>query len=1035
MDKAHAYLIRLATQAYANFHKQPSVLQLGVDENIAKKYTRFRFKFDPKSPPAGIQALFIEVFAGEIKHAKESEPKNPEAAKRVLNAIFAELKEAHPFGVEIWVNPANAGEEPLVENMGQLAVDSVLSAARTLLADLKRQQEQNPSTPRLQQRYRQTLQILEEEHKKVTVIINQIYTSSDAGKVQFKTAQKIVGDFQRLAVAQLTAFKHPDGAVTKENYKCVYAALSDYEQKREVLSDPLQRSFKHDIFSLDITQEEEKTHKIVAANFSSHKRHCTPTAQQLDLLGEKGDVCRERPTATAHTHDPLLPNYAAVKIGTYKDGKINIHLQTTRHGSPAPSEHQEDRHLAALQGLYNMEQVLQNHRTKAIEALLQEQKIPVNPYTLTFARLVGYEISAALHKYALSEQLLTPTDKQTVVKNAVAVVAKQIADEITPKIGNLDEDEVEKINQVTADLRTSAGLVQKHAEAIVNIKNIHTHLITGAGPGSMANRQGQQFDDAQIAAMATWMGTEKETNDVGYFYMCNGINWLRHVDVLTLDGEQRLEGNNCVGMIELYKQLPTLTKGSGLKNVDLSAYQKQMAAIKTLTKEYLYAVEANYLPFKKTCDAAVIDPSVEQKVVKDLNARREKINQLKLALHKEAGSANKAIYEELKTHADKIKSLATVPAQKDAYVAYQAYYEAQRLFNEKNSIGVPLWKLEENNGQMQALINLAAEHAGNFGSFGCKSNNDRAFVVATITTALAKLVSDVMSGITMYLDLTKLREMAQEKYAIHISHVHTQLDGSAEPKVTLQGIEGQKQEKFIRYEALAAHQRAKGKKTFELETMRKDSRRGLPPDESIYFDWRNNTRASQLPQIAEWLKVLCDNEDAEGKLEALRQISAEINAQCRDSSGGIIELANAIQSRACELRVQATQCDDVKNFLILMHKVLPKLPDASTEMQQALKLFIPEKAYSLPEVLNFYMELRKTAQPKAAGSSLWVQVGIFSAPEPVWMHELRQLLQRDISSPGFNVRELFNQTQHLAREVTRVIDSEAVATFEVSGGK
>ena len=827
--------------------------------------------------------------------------------------------------------------------------------------------------------------------------------------MHYEEAEKALQDFQRFAVAQLAIAKRTDGQLPeKKDYKQTYLDLGEYEQqmkwdgliKGHSLEDAESRQFNRDIFALDIRNENED-HTITEARLHYHDRHYTLTAQQVKLITKKFpekfpegaviDPYQPQATATAHNVENVLANFALVDEGFYdknQQNPVSVTLMTSRHGSPTPAVLYEkenikniNRHETVYDAFLSMEQQLQALRTQVIQSILVPL-LPDAPETLSeISRKLSYHINAEIHNRNLNN--LNESNRNIIQK---------CIDQLWPEIDNKTGD-----------------LLKDNADAICNVQNLHTHLITAAGIGSGPYKQYMQFLDGRIAQYAT-QGKEN-----GYIYMSNAINSLRY-DAISFYFSRplqritrKLKGTNRVALIELYR------------NVEKYLEENQKIEI---TSNYDQALENT----QKTAKLYVSQYETNPEDKELLQVKRNQFRLAETLLHKKAEDLNDQIYKTFKNI--DIDSLKNGPEKRSEYLALKAYQIVQILFNERHWSGLSKWRLAKNNGLMQALVQLTAEQSGMFASSGCKSANDRELILALIISQLAENIEDQNYELNLDKATDEILEKAQAAYAWHISRHQSSLDRSSLPKTAasllqyaakiLKEHSASKLSSHQRFEKQAAHIRKKQYKDFEdnsgvmlmrsLGTNNKNDR-----DYTIYFHFHHYEELRKISKtIDDQLQTLAIERGLSSQEKFLEYDTLKKACQSQKNYPLIKDLLNVISRRQFELRAEhASANQDIQNtqqykdlniFLRSFKGVINKKELTGGGMGlQKIREIVDElelnKQYSFYKLTNIFYQLREVAMPRVhdwtqsfASSHRGFINYFFKEKRPIWLQQLYQNL-------------------------------------------
>lgn len=872
-QNAKSYLAKLATYIYQIKDKDHQYLKLvGLNKAQVEKYQRYELFFKPEHGYAYYQPLFEAIFNDQSKK------------------VFELLSDLHPYGIAIWINPPNAKQYPLLEHNGIITLSSILSASHMLMADKKIKLKNQIDTlfdennkqifqERLERKYKNILKEIEERYKLLKAQIEAIYAEKihfayasmsrrdklaawlryglglDKDKPnippevkQFHKVKHLVTIFQTFSVAKLAVFSQlGDHLPENKDYKAIYKELSIYEQKTKLqgfyknkpqVLDSEAYLFNQDIFTFTLEETDTNGQQIARTRF--HKRHYNLSAQQVSVKLQEEDLTKNnvnaykaQPTATSHSPDYWLANSAIVEEGIYNtlDNNFAINFVNSRHGSPAPNEIYKqtlkplDRHEATYRTFLNMEQHLQQLRAHLITGILLTLPRENQVANITeISNGLAYEITHLLHEKALKIKLdpIRPENSKPISHQ---VAAAEVTDEASIKVKLLEE----ALAKLEIKFNLSDTVKQKILEAatdLIDVKNIHTHLITPTGIGSFSESQGEQFWDARIAQYATWQIEKDEDGYLqnvtnGYFYTANGVNRLRYDTSLRDQLYGKLKGNNTVGILELYRHIYNFDNLSEKEKSLLNNYLSRLQTTITKSRQYINAIETYYEPKRIAIDnlenlikekkvlfnqcsknKTRLNSSIEKDLKKEIKSltinylmakerlaiqksamdlHREAFRFVEIELHEAARNLNEALYQKLLADEANIEALANSASQRSEYLSKKAFLIAAKLFNETNCFGIDRWKLAKNNGIMQTMIHLAAEMSNMFASGGCKSANDREMLLALLISETSKLLNT-----NEPLNLEALQNLlikAQEGYALHISRHQTELDRSGNPKI------------------------------------------------------------------------------------------------------------------------------------------------------------------------------------------------------------------------------------------------------------
>lgn len=1075
-------LFRLATQAYAeSFFGNTS---LDLNKRQAKKYQQYQFTFDPSLGFEHYRVILTDI-TNDAEKAK---------------LAFEELQARHPFGVEIWVHPKAGRLSPLVENNAQLAVDSILSASQMAVADLK---EQNKEDRHLQTKAERISKLLVAAHDKTTAQIQSLYevqAQPQAQKLtgikawfskffnkpippeesQFQQAMDMVSKYHKFAVAKLATLQTVGVVPEKQDYKHAFTTLHQYEQKQklrgftrgQVSNDKIGDQFNRDIFSIDEVVEDNG--KISAANWHYHQRHYTLTQDQVAHKAQAEDIDPAQiniftPQATATSHgEPILANYALVEEGRADNNSLTIDFVNARHGSPTPNElypesmqprsNRQENHEATYRAYLNMDQYLQQMRTQVVEGVLSalnSRQLLSNTQVINFSRVFTVSFSKLLKDQVLFGNEVKPID-----------LINKTFDHLKMD-STIDQGLVSK-----AITLFSSPNIEKYADEITNIKNLHTHLITATGLASTAQAQRYHFYDARIAQYATW----DNKGGVGYIYMCNGVNQGRY-DTLGFDVQQVLAGNNAVAMIELHKEIIALPQDSEL----VSSYQQALSGVKEASCAYIRVLQ-RHMPLQIATQKLELTASQLQKQLRTVTTGNVKTQlaqqlqavttqlgaskrQLQLSrrgldtlrgnfkkaeskLHDYAKNLNKQLYQELKANSAAIEALATSndPGDRKKYLSQKSYLLAQELLNE-SKYGLAKWKLADNNGLMQSLLQLSSEQAGLFASAGCKSANDREVLLAMIISKLSTVTSNNQPLTPEF--FKNLLQDAQAAFAWHISQRQTALDRSAIPKTAQSMLqyaaralndyakqqgETLKYKHFTQYEPMAAHKRATGHKKVTDNEMLSYALASYDNeyDVTLLNWWLGRASSKALPGITQDLKkyALEKGFSLDEKHAELRQIKANIvqaskgwfsssdPEEVKALSTAVEKLLflQKVQLASNENKVTPDQTQIYQQLSYFLDRLQARTDQETVshgqgwlQIQQVIADYKKAKVQyandPIPthQLADFYLKLQYIAAPRRDDyTNALAQRGFFSQKRPPWLRELYKGLQEDISNAKFD---------------------------------
>lgn len=327
-------------------------------------------------------------------------------------------------------------------------------------------------------------------------------------------------------------------------------------------------------------------------------------------------------------------------------------------------------------------------------------------------------------------------------------------------------------------LTDDAHQAQQAGQHTGNITHVHVHLITASGPGGRAQSQYKQFMHTRLASYALINPSELTLGDDNYqasfIYLCIGINKFRRYH------SNQQYGLNAMAMIQLYRRyyafLPTDNK-LGLPPFASAPYVTALETLQTATQVYLAATAAN--PASRA-----------------LAGLRQRVKDAEQDVHRMAIPLANVLRERVlssKTVSDLVKSpVPAKPAADDAagWQQFHCYYGTQCMqliqqlmpyVNHSEKFGRTWRNVFKGNalsnskiGIIQSLITVLANAIDVFSSFGCKSANDRAFLVALLIHSLADRIN---KGKTITAeDVEEIKEAIKPDFASRGTHYHAQLD-------------------------------------------------------------------------------------------------------------------------------------------------------------------------------------------------------------------------------------------------------------------
>lgn len=419
--------------------------------------------------------------------------------------------------------------------------------------------------------------------------------------------------------------------------------------------------------------------------------------------------------------------------------------------------------------------------------------------------------------------------------------------------------------------------------------HLHNHLITPTGAGSYSENQKDQYRDMRLMAYAINATLNSDntahSSKNQYLYFCQGVNWARKNH--SNDTKDTQIKNNKRVLVELFLQ-SKIVPTEKLNNLD--SYLSQLKKVEDQAKIYFDRLE-NYQNLKKEA----------QKISSDINIlKKSNVNPSKMVnILDQKNILNNLLntIQTEKTELDKDwdqlrKSEKTMLTQSEK--VFQELNDtikviiqlSQTLIEKLFSLIFILFKdaeSEKYNGLMPALMQLLISELNQqeksnavfSGSVGCKSNNDRTVLVASIIRELSFVIaqnkinqpdpskksahdaSKNFSENKLELDkLIKLVDKAQKNYLKTGSHYLCMADGSGLPKTapSLLPHADQKQLKHDgKFGNLAPHKRKSElkdtrfliEKSMDLDLMPEKKEEQIQPDQTEQTEKENPAATEQ----------------------------------------------------------------------------------------------------------------------------------------------------------------------------------------------
>ncbi|MDF1653593.1 MAG: hypothetical protein P1U34_00620 [Coxiellaceae bacterium] len=405
--------------------------------------------------------------------------------------------------------------------------------------------------------------------------------------------------------------------------------------------------------------------------------------------------------------------------------------------------------------------------------------------------------------------------------------------------------------------------------------HVYVHLLTVSQTIGRVNGQKFQFFDTRVAAYATPQ----------MIYSDYGVNEYR-------DHQHKHQtGVNSMAMIALYEQFlgkvdamerdkpplfASLHDGRST-SVFYESYLRDKDILADRARKYITSISEHAKLVRQHNEHNAIRPTEEQlsTSLANLADQREKIKQAETAVHAKAN----ALADKIKTNVDKeaIKASIKGPlpadsseAQRSLHYAKQAMFVIQQL-RELHTRDKPRsltkdstsWINDEANGVIQALIQIVASNIGLYSSSGCKSANDRQYVVTATLSALSKKMSrgEAIATDDLKAMLAELNTLRQSEYGINAGAIKTVLDNGGYPKPR----GGEAFERLIpgleRAQACrAAHDKASN--TFASHKI-KEKRKSILPDDAttalqiaVHNSTSRNTIINFIQPLQDYLTAL-----------------------------------------------------------------------------------------------------------------------------------------------------------------------------------
>lgn len=806
---------------------------------------------------------------------------------------------------------------------------------------------------------------------------------------------------------------------SNEPYIKIYLELEKYEQMPKhssyfpnYLFDEIDQQFNRDIFVLNILKLPE-----TRARFHYHRRHLTRTQQQI-LHGSAASLTKETKTesasqqtspaldfdpfvletsATSHGREVSLHNYAWVEEGFFDitANETSISMVASRYGSPTPAvlykgDKATDRHETTYRAFLNMEQQLQALRAQIIKNILpiiRSSELPDGYAPETFreylAQKLAYHITAEIHEKNINKKLATYDPSHDLVEyynNAIISIAHS-------------ENKLETYNDsIMANALEKAAfnndrlvrLLKAHAHEIINVRNFHTHLITPSGLASEREEQRHQFKDARLAADATHdMGS-------GYIYMCNPINAGRYDTISKSTGSiarhftkasSTPEESNAAALITLAEQIHKIYPSffEKLFNPDNENYKNYLLALKQK-----HAAAKLYMQFYEKSNPSDTDRLSTLAILRDINKEYEKI------LHKITFDLNTQIFKIITSTERLLEIIYAKRDSREKYLILGGYLVIQKLFCETTNTGLKKWKCREFNGIMQAFIHLivnvmhdmqTSSFGALFSSFGCKSNNDRAFFLAMIVATCSLYIETPTRPLPTELipeTCKALLEEAQQLFAWHSSIRQTALDRSGGPKLEqfvmtdAQNILNEEQgdcryKDHIRLNDFAADKRAtKRRPPINPEEMQTLGKLRVDPEECNIYLFALNPENNVPADIQEQLMQVLQQKSIFVKISSYDLI--ELRCKIPQHNGLLDQICKRkfvlhAQSQATSLTpsglVKTNGCQQILTLLKELQAYISKYPDTTPIcIKNVISHWEGLKQLTAVNLANIFIELK-----------------------------------------------------------------------------
>ncbi|MDF1795840.1 MAG: hypothetical protein P1U63_04800 [Coxiellaceae bacterium] len=338
---------------------------------------------------------------------------------------------------------------------------------------------------------------------------------------------------------------------------------------------------------------------------------------------------------------------------------------------------------------------------------------------------------------------------------------------------------------------------------IADVPHVYTHLLTVSRTHGALQGQVNQFLDLRVASYAL----------PNMIYMDYGINSARdHINPLQT-------GINNIAMVDLYQNFAhTIAANAEFRPLETlhpklhKNYTESKLQLTAAAETYINLLHALPELEKKRDDLRRTAPKNNgeanqkrnrleyyDKTINSIDALHENITKLETTVHLHAAELADII--KFSIDRESVQTAVTTPLTDDSsdeekshHYAKQAMFVIQQLRKmNSDSSGIKSkyltqqkisWISDEANGVIQAMIQILSSSIGIHSSSGCKSANDRQYVVAATVSALAKKMErgEAIATDDLKSMLTELNSQRQAEYGKSAAALQTVFDNGGYPK-------------------------------------------------------------------------------------------------------------------------------------------------------------------------------------------------------------------------------------------------------------